>query len=251
MPVLRVTGGDGGLVAVVFGYACHCTVLDSYKFCGDYAGFAQVDLEKSHPGAQAMFVAGCGATKTPSLAAHSSSPSATANNSLKASSKPSAGRSESIDGPIADRVRRDRPGLRRTADERPDRARREVPTISSSPAAPGELLKTIESRGHLEPTYPYPVETWRLGDADLGVSGRRSRRRLLAPHQSATWARRNLGFRILQRRDGLYSLAPRLERRGLRRGWRDGLLRSARAWSDKVEEDDHCGSGSSARGRRR
>ena len=36
-----------------------------YKFCGDYAGFAQIALEKAHPGAQAMFVAGCGADQNP------------------------------------------------------------------------------------------------------------------------------------------------------------------------------------------
>ena len=45
VPVLRVTGANGLLLAVVCGYACHCTVLDSYKFCGDYAGFAQFDLQ--------------------------------------------------------------------------------------------------------------------------------------------------------------------------------------------------------------
>ena len=27
-----------------------------------------------------------------------------------------------------------------------------------------QLLETIESQGRLEPTYPYPVEVWRLGD---------------------------------------------------------------------------------------
>ena len=30
------------------------------QWCGDYAGFAQIALEKSHPGAQAMFMMGCG-----------------------------------------------------------------------------------------------------------------------------------------------------------------------------------------------
>ncbi len=65
VPVLRVDRADGSLLAAVFGYACHCTVLDGYEFCGDYAGFAQIDLESSHAGAQAMFVAGCGGDQNP------------------------------------------------------------------------------------------------------------------------------------------------------------------------------------------
>ena len=65
VPVLRVSGPDGSLLSVVFGYACHCTVLDFNKFCGDYAGFAQVEIEARHPGATAMFVAGCGADQNP------------------------------------------------------------------------------------------------------------------------------------------------------------------------------------------
>lgn len=31
-------------MAVAFGYACHPTVLDGYKFSGDYPGFAQIAL---------------------------------------------------------------------------------------------------------------------------------------------------------------------------------------------------------------
>ena len=65
VPVLRVARPDGSSMSVVFGYACHCTVLDFNKFCGDYAGFAQVELEARHPGATAMFVAGCGGDQNP------------------------------------------------------------------------------------------------------------------------------------------------------------------------------------------
>ncbi len=65
VPVLRVQGADGSLLAVLFGYACHCTTMDFYQWCGDYAGFAQADLEAKHPGAAALFVAGCGADQNP------------------------------------------------------------------------------------------------------------------------------------------------------------------------------------------
>lgn len=65
VPVLAVYLPDGQLKAVLFGYACHNTVMNFYKWCGDYAGFAQMDLEKSHPGATAMFFMGCGGDQNP------------------------------------------------------------------------------------------------------------------------------------------------------------------------------------------
>ncbi len=65
VPVLAVKSPDGGLLAVVFGYACHCTTLSDYDWSGDHAGFAQIELEKAIPGCQAMFWAGCGADQNP------------------------------------------------------------------------------------------------------------------------------------------------------------------------------------------
>jgi len=50
---------------VMFGYACHCTTLSFYKFCGDYAGFAQLYLEEAHPEVTALFIAGCGGDQNP------------------------------------------------------------------------------------------------------------------------------------------------------------------------------------------
>ena len=67
VPVLRVTGADGKLRVVLFGYACHNTTLtgEFYKISGDYAGFAQLDLERQHPGSTAMFLMLCGADQNP------------------------------------------------------------------------------------------------------------------------------------------------------------------------------------------
>ena len=50
---------------IVFGYASHCTTLQGYQLSGDYAGFAQIALERDVPGAQAMFFAGCGGDQNP------------------------------------------------------------------------------------------------------------------------------------------------------------------------------------------
>jgi Neutral/alkaline non-lysosomal ceramidase, N-terminal len=65
VPVLKIVDAAGKLKAVVFGYACHNTTLSFFEWCGDYAGFAQIEIEKKHPGALAMFWIGCGADANP------------------------------------------------------------------------------------------------------------------------------------------------------------------------------------------
>lgn len=67
VPVLKVTATDGKLRAVVFGYACHNTTLtgEFYRISGDYAGFAQLAVEKANPGATAMFLMLSGADQNP------------------------------------------------------------------------------------------------------------------------------------------------------------------------------------------
>jgi hypothetical protein len=65
VPVIKVIDKQGELMAVVFGYACHPTVLDQYEWSGDYPGFAQIELEKLYPGTTAMFFSGAGADQNP------------------------------------------------------------------------------------------------------------------------------------------------------------------------------------------
>ncbi len=65
VPVMRILSPDGTLRGILFGYACHNTTLAFYQYCGDYAGFAQENIEKAHPGTIAMFVMGCGGDQNP------------------------------------------------------------------------------------------------------------------------------------------------------------------------------------------
>lgn len=65
VPVLRAVNANGETTAILFGYACHNTVLSFYQFCGDYCGFAQAALEESHPGTIALFVQGAGGDQNP------------------------------------------------------------------------------------------------------------------------------------------------------------------------------------------
>lgn len=65
VPVLKVESAGGDLTAIVFGYACHGTTLGIYEWSGDYMGFAQIELEKEHPEAMALFFQGAGADQNP------------------------------------------------------------------------------------------------------------------------------------------------------------------------------------------
>lgn len=65
VPILSVRQPSGKLRAILFGYACHNTSLGDYRVNGDWAGFAQHELEQRYPGAIASFVQGCGADINP------------------------------------------------------------------------------------------------------------------------------------------------------------------------------------------
>ena len=65
VPVLKVSGADGKIRALLFGYACHNTTLGGSKVSGDYAGHAQRELETTYAGATALFLTGCAGDQNP------------------------------------------------------------------------------------------------------------------------------------------------------------------------------------------
>ena len=67
VPVLKFMNSSGEIKAVLFGYACHNTTLmgNNYLINGDYAGFAQIDIEKKIPTATAFFILGCAGDQNP------------------------------------------------------------------------------------------------------------------------------------------------------------------------------------------
>jgi hypothetical protein len=65
VPVLAVERADGDLLAVVAGYSCHATVLNTYPINGDWPGYAQEEIERRHPRTTALFVQGCAADINP------------------------------------------------------------------------------------------------------------------------------------------------------------------------------------------
>lgn len=163
-PVMAVRNQAGKLTAVVFGYACHATVLSFYQWSGDWPGFAQIEIEKAHPDTVAMFVAGCGADQNPlprrtvELAQNYGKQMATAVNQV-----------------LASQMQPVKPGLQ-TAYKEIDLAYGELPsrdqvqadTTSDNKYVASRarlLLAQLNSQGALDQTYPYPVQVWRVGDA--------------------------------------------------------------------------------------
>ena len=67
VPTIEVRDKDKKLVALLFGYSCHNTTMtgEFYDINGDYAGFAQAELEAHFPGTVAMFAMACGGDQNP------------------------------------------------------------------------------------------------------------------------------------------------------------------------------------------
>jgi hypothetical protein len=169
LPVLAVSDEQGQLKAIVCGYACHATVLDFYLWSSDYPGFALLDLEKSHPGAIALFWAACGADQNPlprRTVAHAEKYGRRLADGVEAVLKQPmapihgnlAETYSEIDLPFADLPSREQIVKDSTSSNRYVAARAKL------------LLKQIEQNGSLRGTYPYPVQVWRLGNGPTWIA---------------------------------------------------------------------------------
>lgn len=164
VPVLAVRDSDDQLLAVLFGYACHATVLSGQQWCADYPGYAQAALEERHPGCVALFFAGCGADQNPlprrtvELAKHYGDRLATAVDSVLLTTAMNAAepRLECRYGEVPLPL-----GPLPSDDEL---AKQQNSTNKSEAARARLLLARIERGKPLSSTYPYPVSVWRIGD---------------------------------------------------------------------------------------
>ncbi len=170
VPVLQVRGGDGNVLALLFGYACHATVLNGYEWSGDYPGFAQLALEERFPGATAMFFQGAGADQNP----------------LPRRTVPLAWQ---YGQELAAAVQRMTMEPREPLAAELKTAYREIELSLAPP--PGEqalsaiaenesgsrqrwaqwMLRRLKRGESLPTSYPYPVQVWRLGRQAIFVLG--------------------------------------------------------------------------------
>lgn len=162
VPVLSVRDASGQLKAVVFGYACHATVMGFYQWSGDYPGFAQMALEEMHPGCQAMFWAGCGADQNPlprreveHLELYGRQLAVAVDQVLKAPMTGLDGHLEThyqeIDLPLARIPSRDEIAAEAESSDRYLASRAKM------------FLASIDQGQPLPETYAYPIQRWQIG----------------------------------------------------------------------------------------
>lgn len=164
VPVLRVTARNGKPLAVMFGYACHNTTLggDYCKLHGDFAGSAQIEIEKANPGALALFVTGCGADANPS---RRGSPEAADQNGAElahATAKAMGGTVSRLSGPLR-AAYREVSLVFDTAPSRTDLEGRLADPNKYAVRHARNMLERISREGRLPTEYPYPVQVWRFG----------------------------------------------------------------------------------------
>ena len=163
VPVLAVRTPTGELRAVLFGYACHATVLSGYEWCGDYPGFAHEEIERNNPGAVALFWAGCGADQNPL-------PRRDVELARKYGTMLADAVQLVLDGrmvPVAGQLAGHYQEIPLAFDELPSREQLVADTQSDNQyvvARAEMLLEQIDQGTPLRPNYPYPVQTLRIGN---------------------------------------------------------------------------------------
>lgn len=163
VPVLTARNPAGELKAILFGYACHATVLSFSEWNGDYPGYAQAKLEADHPGATALFWAGCGGDQNPL-------PRSEVYLAEEYGAELADRVSDVIKAPMTELT----PSLiaEYTEIKAPlstPPTKKELLTNTESTnrfevARANYLLREMEKKGAIGDTYPYPIGVWKIGD---------------------------------------------------------------------------------------
>lgn len=163
VPVLVTKTLDGELKSIVFGYACHATVLSGMDWCGDWPGFAQLEIQRRHPEVIAMFMAGCGADQNP-----------LPRRTVELAENYGQQIADSVDRTLATSLNTVS-GKLTTEYQKIDLALDTLPTRDTIESdlnsdnvyivrRAAHLLKLIAQDGQLSQSYPYPVQVWNVGN---------------------------------------------------------------------------------------
>jgi len=171
--VLKVEKASGDLLAVMFSYACHSSMLRDYKFSGDYPAFARMELEKLYPGTISLFFQGAGGNQI----GHP-------RNTVVATKQAGKSLAAAVERVLSEPMKELSPSLTTSYEEISLRSDRTPPTkeelqaiISNTSSTENtiknakEELEKLNKGESLVQTYPYPVQVWKIGDLPLITLG--------------------------------------------------------------------------------
>lgn len=169
VPVMAVRSSDGTLRAALFGYSCHTTALSATTINGDYAGFAQLALEKRHPGMTALFMQNCGGDANPLPRLMRSDDERAINLArmygdilAEAVTQVLSGRMNPVSGPLRVALAETEiPFQKGSSREQLEKELRESQGARKRQVE--NLLRVYERDGKLPDRYAYPVQVWQFG----------------------------------------------------------------------------------------
>jgi hypothetical protein len=174
VPFLVVDSEARQLVALVFGYSCHCTSLrgNNYFFHGDYAGVAQVWLEERYSDSVALFVTGTAGDANPY-------PRGVIELAEEHGAELAKAVDQALTGPLEPVT-----GRLMTALDTVQVRFQQLPTRSEWESRLKEsnlyrrkhaefFLSLLEEQGSIPQEYPYPIQLWGFGENLLlvGLAG--------------------------------------------------------------------------------
>ncbi|WP_414661814.1 neutral/alkaline non-lysosomal ceramidase N-terminal domain-containing protein [Horticoccus sp. 23ND18S-11] len=166
VPVLAVHGPDGALRGLLVSYACHNTTLSLYQWHGDYAGCAQAELEKRHPGATVLFAIGCGADINPAPRREIAHAEQHGRDLADATDRALRGTMKKVDGGFASAFEDLTLTFARipTAAQLREAMEKNQPNKEMHQAWSAAITRQLKEKGDAIRFYQYPIQAWRLGN---------------------------------------------------------------------------------------
>lgn len=165
VPVLAIRSADGALKGLLVSYACHNTTLGIYQWHGDYAGCAQVELEKRHVGATVLFAIGCGADANPYPRREVEHAEQHGRELADAADRALARPMQHIEGKFSSAFEDITLTFARKPTEEELRIAREKdqPNKEMHQAWSATITEQLRTKGDKILEYSYPIQAWRLG----------------------------------------------------------------------------------------
>lgn len=146
VPVLKVEKASGDLLAILFGYACHASMLRDYKISGDYPAFARMELEKLYPGAIPVFFQGAGGNQI----GHP-------RNTVEATRQAGKSLAAAVERVLSEPMKELTASL--------------ATSYSEVNLESDQVSQESGSNESVVQTYPYPVQVWQMGDLPVITLG--------------------------------------------------------------------------------